>query len=76
MIILNGQISQWTSIDARVPQGSILGPLLLLIYINHFSDDLSANSKLFPDDTSHFSIVRNINTSAIHLNKDLRKISN
>ena len=75
-IVLNGKVSQWTSIEAGVPQGSILGPLLYLIYIKDLSDDLSTNAKLFASDTSLFSVVRDINTSAAHLNNDLRKISN
>ena len=75
-VVLNGQVSQWTSIGVGVPQGSILGPLIFLIYINDLSDDPSTNAKLFADDTSLFSVVRNINTSAVHLNNDLRKISN
>ena len=75
-VVLNWQISQWTNIEAGVTQGSILGPLLFLIYINDLSDDLSTNAKVFADDTSLFSVVRDINTSAAHLNNDLRKISN
>ena len=59
-----------------MPQWSIRGPLLFFIYINDLSDDLSTNAKLFADDNSFFFEVRNINTSATHLNNDLRKISN
>ena len=75
-VVLNGQVSQWTRIGAGLPQGSTFGPLLFLIYINDLSDDLSTNVKLFADDTSLFSVVRDFNTSAAHLNNDLRKISN
>ena len=75
-VILNGQAFPWVSIEAGVPQGSILGPLLFLIYINDLFDDLSTTAKLFADDTSLFSIVQNVNTSASHLNIDLSKISN
>ena len=69
----NGQSSSWTNVNAGVPQGSILGPLLFLIYVNDLSDGLSSNAKLFADDTSLFSVVHDINTSATELNKDLKK---
>ena len=72
-VTLNGQSSSWTNVNAGVPQGSILGPLLFLIYINDLSDSLSSNAKLFADDASLFSAVHDINTSAIELNKDLKR---
>ena len=73
-VVLNGQTSNWENIHAGVPQGSILGPLLFLIYINDLAENLSSNPKLFADDTSLFSVVRDLNTSAIEINDDLKKI--
>ena len=73
-VVLNGQHSTWVNIEAGVPQGSILGPLFFLIYINDFSDDLISNPKLFAD-TSLFSVVQNINSTTTDLNSDLSKIS-
>ena len=73
---LNGQASTWTNIIAGVSQGSILGPLLFLIYINDLSEGLSTNAKLFVDDASLFSVIHDSQTSAIILNKDLKMIHN
>ena len=53
-VILNGQYSVWTNGEAGVPQGSILGLLLFLIYINDLPENLVSNPKLFADDTSLF----------------------
>ena len=56
-VTLNGQSSSWTNVNAGVPKGSILGPLLFLIYIDDLPGALSSNAKLFADDTSLFSVV-------------------
>ena len=76
-IVLNGQVSTWKNINAGVPQGSILGPLLFLVYINDLTEGLTTNVKLFADDTSLFSVVHDTQTSAANdLNKDLEIINN
>ena len=74
-VALNGQHSSWTNIQAGIPQGSILGPLFFVIYINDLSDDLTSKTKLFADDTSLFSVVQKINSTANDLNTDLMEIS-
>ena len=70
-VVLNGQMSSWRPVLASVPQGSILGPLLFLIYIKNLPSELKSNVKLFADDTSLFAIVKDKNESANTLNNDL-----
>ena len=74
-VVLNGKNSSWRPVLAGVPQGSILGPLLFLIYINDLPNGLKSNAKLFADDTSLFTIVKDKYESASVLNDDLSLIS-
>ena len=75
-VVLNHQHSKWANIKAGVPQGSILSPLLFLIYINDLTDNLISNSKLSVDDTSIFSVINNKHLSANKLNQDLNRLNN
>ena len=60
---------------AGVPQGSILEPLLFLVYINDLSNDICSTAKLFADNTYLSSVVYDVNESMAHLNNDMKKIS-
>ena len=74
-VVLNGQASDWLEILAGVPQGSILGPLFFLIFINDLPNGLESKVKIFADDTSLFSQVSDQIRSSNELNRDLWKIS-
>ena len=75
-IVLNSQFSTWKNINAGLRQGTILGPLLFLLYINHLTEGLATIVKLFADNASLFSVVHDTETSANDLNKDLKIINN
>ena len=74
-VLLNGQTSSCKNILAGVPQGSLLGPLLVLIYIIDLPNEIESICKLFADDTSLFSKVKDETFSDSQLNNDLNKIS-
>ena len=64
----------WTNVKEEIPQGSILGPFLFLIYINDLDDGLSSNTKIFTDDISLFSVVYDSVITTSELNIDLARI--
>ena len=55
-VVPNSQSSNWSHIKAGVPQDSILGPLLFLVYVNDLHEGLKTSAKLFVDDTSFFQL--------------------
>ena len=70
-VVLNGQTSLWKLVLAGVPQGSILGPFLFPVYMNDLPNELKSNVKLFANDTSLFTIVKDTQESTDVLNNDL-----
>ena len=57
-VVLNGFYSDYSIIESGVPQGSVLGPLLFLIYINDLEKNIRSNVEFFADDTMLFSLVK------------------
>ena len=54
---INGKTSSWSSVEAGVPQGFVLGPLLFLIFIHDLIAGMKSDARIFADDTSLFVIV-------------------
>ena len=73
-VVLNGSAADYDDVKSGVPQGSVLGPLLFLIYINDLEQNIKSQVRFFADDTMLFSIVKNPVTSANDLNQDLETI--
>jgi len=74
-VVINGQHSSWVTVTAGVPQGSVLGPLLFLIYINDIIRCIShVNTRLFADDTCMFVEVDNRHEAAANMNDDLCRV--
>ena len=54
-VVLDGKSSQEYPVNVGVPQGSILGPTLFLLYINDLPDDVICDIAIYPDDTTLYS---------------------
>ncbi len=74
-VVLNGMKSEPKSINAGVPQGSILGPIMFLIYANDIPTILESSTKLYADDTSLYVSDKDPNTANEKLSADLERLS-
>ena len=73
-VVLNGTSSQWAPVKSGVPQGSVLGPLLFVLYINDLPDNVTCGIKLFADDTKIYSTIKNI-SNILLLQKNLDMVN-
>ena len=72
-VVVDGEVSNWKSVLSGVPQGSVLGPILFLIYINDLDDSITSNVLKFADDTKLFRKV-NADGDKQHLQNDLDRL--
>lgn len=73
--MVNGEESDWGEVKSGVPQGSVLGPVLFLIFINDLPDIMKCTIRLFADDTKLYTALGN-NNDAIQLQDDIFKACN
>ena len=74
-VVIDGEPSTELPVLASVPQGSRLGPLLFIIYINDILVDLECDGLLFADDTALVAVGSDPSITAAAINRDLEKIS-
>jgi len=73
-VVVAGHESTWQWILSGVPQGSVLGPILFLIYINYIVDQLNCNAYLFANDMKIFNAITT-NTDRQELQSDINTIA-
>ena len=57
--MVRSEYSKWFDVISGVPQGSVLGPILFLIYVNDIPERVNSNVKKFADDTKIFRTLKN-----------------
>ena len=75
-VVIDGTTSKWVMLDCGVPQGSVLAPLLFLIFINDLPEDIINKTRMFADDTSVYSFMKNYSAEqSASLQADLERIN-
>ena len=72
-VVVNGCLSDWISVLSGVPQGSVLRPLLFILYVNDIPDLIESNVKMFADDTKIYSVIKSFD-DGLKLQHDIDKL--
>ena len=72
-VVLGQERSQWRPVTSGIPQGSVLGPLLFIIFINDLPKEIESYTKIFADDTKLFKAIEDATDSNI-IQCDLQKL--
>jgi hypothetical protein len=72
-VVIHGNSSQWAKVTSGVPQGSVLGPLLFVIFVNDLPNAVTSCIQLFADDAKLFRCIRTPEDQA-HLQEDLDRM--
>ena len=75
VVVVDGKVSGKTEVKAGIPQGSRLGPLLFIIYINDITENIESDILIFADDTSLLATGKNTDVTSAIINRDLIGIS-
>ena len=73
-VLVNGESSDWYNIASGVPQGSILGPLLFVLYVNDIPEQIDSVSQMFADDLKIYRTITDSNDKLM-LQNDLNTLA-
>lgn len=72
-VVVEGETSKPVNVKSGVPQGTVLGPLMFLMYINDIDDGIKSQIRLFADDTILYAVIKSSGDASL-LQRDLDKL--
>ena len=73
-VVVNGEMASWSAVTSGVPQGSVLGPLLFLVFINDLPEAITSPLKIFADDTKIYRVLSTVDDNQ-ELQDDIDSLS-